>query len=40
MTRIQADYFIFYKKDDGGKLQLVMSVHVYDVFMAGRPKTL
>ena len=27
--------FIFYKKDDIGRLELVMSVHVNDVFIAG-----
>ena len=29
-----------YKKYDGEKLELVMSVHVDDIFMAGRPETL
>ena len=40
MTRIQADSFIFYQKDYGGKLNLMMSVHVDNVFMAGIPETL
>ena len=40
MTRIQADSFIFYQKDYGGKLNLMMSVHVDNVFMAGMPETL
>ena len=29
-----------YKKYDGEKLELVMSVHVDDIFMVGRPETL
>ena len=40
MTIIQAEYFIFYNKYDKGKLELIMSVHVYDVFMAVSPETL
>ena len=40
MTRIHSDSCIFYKKDEKGKLELVMSVHVYDVFMAVKPYTL
>ena len=31
---------IFYDKDDDGKLELVMSVHVDYFFMAGSPDTL
>ena len=36
----KTDSFIFYKKDDIGRLELVMSVHVDDVFMAGNRETL
>ena len=40
MTRIQSDSCIFYNKYGDGELELVMSVHVDDVFMAGRLETL
>ena len=40
MKRIQADFCIFYNNDDGGKLDLVMYVHVENVFMAARSETL
>ena len=40
MTRSKSDSFILYKKYYDGKLELVMSVHVDDVFMAGIPETL
>ena len=36
----KTDSFIFYKKDDIGRLELVMSVHVDDVFMAGNRDSL
>ena len=39
-TRSQSNSCIFYKKEEGGKLELVISVHVDDVFMSGRTKTL
>ena len=39
MTRIQADSCIFYKKYDYGKLDLVMSIHVDDVFLSGITET-
>ena len=40
MKITKAYSFIFYNKDDDGKLELVMSVHVDYFFMAGRPDTL
>ena len=40
MTRIQADYLIFYKKYDRGKLKIVMSINVDYIFMTGRLETL
>ena len=40
MTKIQADLCIFYKKDDRGKLELVISIHVDDVFVVGRLEAL
>ena len=40
LKRSNADFCIFYKKDDDGKLELVMSDHIDDVFMVGNPKTL
>ena len=40
MTRSKADSWILYKKDDDGKLELVVSVHVDDIFVLGRPGTL
>ena len=39
-TRTKANYRIFYKKDNDGKLELVISFHIYDVFMSVRPETL
>ena len=36
----QGIFLFFYKKDDNGKLELVMSVHVDNDFMAGNPETL
>ena len=39
ITGIKVDYSIFYKKYDSGKLELVMSVHIDDVFMAVKPET-
>ena len=35
-----ADSCIFFRKDEKGKLELVMPVHVDDIFMAGKPETL
>ena len=40
MTRIKADSWILYKKGDNGKLDLVISVHADDVFLAGRTEKL
>ena len=40
MTRIQAGSWIFDNKYDEVKLELVMSIHVDDVFMEGGPETL
>ena len=34
LKRSKDESCIFYKKDDNGKLEIVMSVHVDDVFMA------
>ena len=39
MTISKAHSCIFYNNVDDGKLELVISVHVDDVFMAGRPET-
>ena len=36
----QGRLLYFYKKDEGGKLELVMSVHVDNVFMAGKNEAL
>ena len=36
----QGRLLYFYKKDEGGKLELVMSVHVDNVFMAGKTEAL
>ena len=30
----------FFRKYEKGKLEIVTSVHVYDIFMAGNPETL
>ena len=40
MPRSQEDSYIFHKKDDKGKVELVMSMHVDDVFMAVKSETL
>ena len=40
LKRINADSCIFFRKYEKGKLEIVMSVHVDDVFMAGKPETL
>ena len=40
LKRSKADSCIFFRKYEKGKLELVISVHVYDVFMAGKPETL
>ena len=40
MTRRRTDYCISYQKYDDTKLELVVSVYVDNVFMAGRPQTL
>ena len=34
LKRIKADSFIFYRKHDNAQLDLVISVHVDNVFMA------
>ena len=36
----KAESFIFFRKDEKFKLDIVMSVHVDDVFMAGKSETL
>ena len=33
-------YWIFYKKDQDGKLELGIPIHIDDVFMSGIPETL
>ena len=38
--RSKADSSIFFGKDEKGKSELVISVHVDDTFMAGNPETL
>ena len=40
LKKSNTDSYIFYNKYDDGKLELVMSVHVDDVFMAGKPEKL
>ena len=40
LKRSKAVSCIFYKKDDDGKLELVISVHIDDVFIAGHPERL
>ena len=40
LKSIKADSFILFRKDEKGKLELVMSVHVDGVFVAGKPETL
>ena len=40
LKRSKADSYIFLRKDEKGKLELVMSVHVDDVFVAGNMETL
>ena len=37
---IKSNSFVFHKKDDNGKLELVILVHVDDVFVTGKPETL
>ena len=39
IKRSKADLCIFFGKFEKGKLELVMSIHVDDVFMAGKPET-
>ena len=34
LKRSKVDYYILFRKYEKGKLEIVMSVHVYDVFMA------
>ena len=36
----RADSCIFFRKDEKGELEIVMSVHTDDIFMAGKPETL
>ena len=40
IKRIKADSCIFFKKYGKGKLELIMSVHLDDVFMDSKPDTL
>ena len=40
LKRSNADSCIFFQKDEKGNLELVMSVHVDDVFMAVKLETL
>ena len=40
LKRSKAEPFIFYKKDDNGKLILMMSLHLDDVFMSWKSDTL
>ena len=40
MTRIKADSCIFFKKSDNGKLERIISVHVDNLCMTGKPETL
>ena len=40
LKRSKYKYFIFLKKYDDRKLELVMSVHVEYVFMVGKPEKL
>ena len=40
MTRIQEDSCIFYKKDDEEKLDIVVDVHIDNVFMLQKLETL
>ena len=36
----KADLFIFFRKDSKRREEIVMSEHVDDVFMAGKPETI
>ena len=40
LNRSKADSWILFQKYERGKLELVMSVHVDDVFVAGKSETL
>ena len=40
LKMINADSCILFRKDDKGNLELVMSFHVDNVFMASKPETL
>ena len=40
MTKNNTYSLVFYKKYDNNKLEIVMSVHVDDVFMAGSLETM
>ena len=40
LKRSKSDHYIFFKKYDKGKLELVMSVHVYDIVMSGKPESI
>ena len=37
LKRIKAESCIFFRKCEKGKLEIVISVHMYDVFMDGQP---
>ena len=40
LNRSKADSCIFFRKDEKGKLELLMSAHMDDVFVAGKAETL
>ena len=40
LKRIKSESCILFRKDKKGKLELVISVHVENVFTAGNPETL
>ena len=40
LKRIKTNSYILFKKDDDGKLELVMYIYVDNVFMAGKTDTL
>ena len=40
LKSIKAESCIFFGKYEKGKFELVMSIHVGNVFMAGKPETL
>ena len=40
LKRSKTNSYIFFKKYEKGKFELVISAHVVDVFMSGKPETL